>query len=376
MVTPDVADPKVLVRRIAAFGVDQLEGDAQPFTVPEPAWRGSLGAVVHQRLTGLAVAAWEADRLALSAQQTAELLDAQRDFMICVLRLERRLLELAAAFEGAGIGYVVLKGSAVAHASYPDPSWRPFGDLDVLVKSTEFEQAIRVLAQLGFRRRFAEPRPGFVQRFGHTALHVGEGGAEVDLHRALIAGPFGQWMKSDELFEMTDSFRLGGRDLPRLSDSALLLHACVHASLGARPPWLLPLRDVAQIAGSSDVDWRLVKDLGARWKLRPVFRHAFDTASRELQVRLPTEAGSLMTIQISRRERRALEAYTTDRRNRGGRALETLWAIDGVRAKFAYARALLFPDREFVMARTGITRRTAYLRRWRVPIRWLTARLR
>ena len=373
MAAREVADPNVLVRRVAAFGADRL--DAGALTVPESGWREALAAIARQRLTGLAMAAWKAGRLRLSAQQAEELLEAQRHAMICALQLERRLLELAAAFEEAKLGYVVLKGSAVAHASYPDPSWRPFGDLDVLVRSSEFASAAGVLTELGFRRRYAEPRPGFVERFGHSALHVSEEGAEVDLHRAPIAGPFGQWIRSNELFEMTSAFRLGGRDLPRLSDSALLVHACVHASLGARPPLFLPLRDVVQTAGSPGVDWGLIRDLAARWKLRVVFAHAFDSAARELNVDLSEVAESLTTIPFGRRERRALEAYTTGRRDRGGRALETLWAIEGMRAKAVYARGLLLPDREFLTARTGITRRTAYLRRWRIPLRWLAARL-
>lgn len=376
MATTEVADPQLLVRRVAAFGAGPLEGGTETLSVPDVAWRRSLGAVVRQRLTGLATAAWEAGRLRLSARQADELLDAQRHLMVGALQLERRLLALAAAFEGSGLDYVVLKGSAVAHVCYPDPSWRPFGDLDVLVRSSELLRATRLLAELGFTRRFAEPRPRFVERYGHTALHVSEDGVEVDLHRAPIAGPFGQWIKSDELFGMTSAFRLGGRDLPRLSDTAMLTHACVHASLGARPPLLLPLRDVVQIAGSADVDWELLSDLALRWKLGAVFAHAFATASRELGVESPEPVDALTTVPSSRRERRALEAYTTGRRDKGGRALETLWAIEGLRSKISYARGLLLPDREFLTSRTGIARRTAYLRRWRVPLRWLNTRLR
>ena len=44
----------------------------------------------------------------------------------------------------------------------------------------------------------------------------------------------------DELFEDVATFRVGGRTLRRLGDTMSLLHACVHASLGARPPLLVP----------------------------------------------------------------------------------------------------------------------------------------
>lgn len=173
----------------------------------------------------------------------------------------------------------------------------------------------------------------------------------------------------------TVSFGLAAQSLPRLGDTGLLLHACVHASLGFRPPLLLPLRDVAQTIASVRPDWDQLAEWGRRWRLRGVIRHALETASATLGWQIPEQARELMT-EPSRRERRAMEAYTTSRRDRGGKALATVRAIRGVRAKVAYIGALVVPDRAFLKLRAGSDARPSYLRRWKVPVGWLALRSR
>ena len=179
----------------------------------------------------------------------------------------------------------------------------------------------------------------------------------------------------EELMVRTVSFSIGGRSLRRLDDTALLLHACLHASLGARPPLFLPVRDVAQVIASSQLDWELLAAWLKRWRLHAVLRHALETASGILEWEIPSEARELMA-DPSRRERRTLEAYSTSRRDRGGKLLETVWAISGIRAKAAYVRALVAPDREFLKVRVGSDARASYLRRWKIPVRWLVSRYR
>lgn len=366
----EAADPTALVRRVAATGLPGEWGGSS-FQVEDGAWRAFASSLVWEKLTGLALAAWDGGVLQASVGQAKELVKHQRRAMLHALTLERRLLSLAEAFEEAGVEFVVLKGPALAHTFYPDPSWRPFGDLDLLVRTRDWQRTCALLPEQGFRRKYPEPRPGFVERFGHTAVHRSDDGFEVDLHRTLVAGPFGLWVNLDELFEHTTWFHVGGRRLRRLDDAALLVNACLHASLGSRPPLLLPLRDVAQVAMRGEIDWDLLADWGRRWKLRAVYRHAFQAVSETLGARLPREAHALTGGEPgTRRERRALEAYVTDRRWRGGKALGSLHAIRGLRAKTAYARMLFFPSKEFLEFRSE-GRSRSYARRWLIPVRWI-----
>src|SRR5207245_8281909 len=143
-----------------------------------------------RRITGFAVGAMEAGWLKLSNEQEAGLLDAHREAMLPPLGVERGLLELAPEFERAGVEFLVLKGPAVAHTVYPDPSWRYFADLDLLVRPQDWQRACGLLVGLGFQRDHPEPCPGFVERFGGApAFRRSSGGGEVDLHRTLAVGP-------------------------------------------------------------------------------------------------------------------------------------------------------------------------------------------
>lgn len=363
----------LLARRVASFGLSDEGSERLALSVPEESWSVLLVTLAQQRLTGLAVAGAEQGWLRLSSAEVEELLGRHRDAMLQALALERMLITLSGAFEEAGVEMVVLKGPALAHTIYPDPSWRPFADLDLLVRGRDWRQACQILADRGFRRGLPEPRAGFDVRFGKAAEFAGPDGLTVDLHRTLVVGPFGLWVDPGELFEGTEPLRVGGRLLRRLDGSNLLLHACMHASLGWWPPLLMPVRDVAQVALSANVDWELLAEKARRWRLVAVVRHAFATASEMLGVSFPDEAKELMAIEPRREERRALDAYITNRRGRGGTALSTLRAIPGLRGKAAYVRALLFPTRDFLAVRQR-NGRSSYLRRLAIPVRWLSGR--
>jgi len=358
------------IRWVAAFGLPEAAVGER--TVASGVWPATLAWLGFQRLTGLGVAALEAGALRLGDAEAEQLLERHRGAMTVALQIERCLLDLAPRLESDGIDFLVLKGPAVARAFYPDPSWRSFGDLDLLVRTADWQAACVALAKAGFRRQLPEPRRGFDERFGKAATHIGPDGVQIDLHRTLALGPFGLWLEPDGLFEDTVSLSIGGRAFRRLDDTRALLHACMHAALGSRRVRLLPLRDVAQIAGIGRVDWSELDRLAGRWRLRVVVRRALDDVQTQLGVEPPPLARRLLEAPIDRREQRAMAAYLTDRRNRGGTALSTLRAIPGVRSKAAYLRALLVPDREFVMARDG-QRRTPYLHRWLVPLRWFAS---
>ncbi|MGH2554330.1 MAG: nucleotidyltransferase family protein [Actinomycetota bacterium] len=367
-------DPDVIVGRIAAFGLPNGDPFPAPIDIAKEEWQKVLPRLHRHHITGFAVAAAEAGSLALSAEQTDALLETHREAMLAPLAVERGLLEVATELHAGDVEFVVLKGPALAHTVYPNPSWRYFGDLDLLVRGGDWPKACTILESLGYRRGLPEPRGGFDQRFGKASEFRRQGGIEVDLHRTLVVGPFGLWIEPDILFEATTELLLWDQTHRRLDDTLLQLHACVHASLGWWPPLMMPVRDVAQVAHCAQVDWEALADRAARWKLRAVVRHALQTASETLEVGLPAGADKLVAYTPSRKEHRALQGYVTDRRKRGGTAVATLKAIPGLTAKVAFLRALIFPNREFLAARSGSAR--SYWRRWAIPVRWVLRRRR
>lgn len=371
----EVLDTEALVRRIAAFGLPDGDGSSPPPPMGEEEWDRLLPSLESNRITGFAVAGAEAGWLDLGADQADRLLEAHRRAMLTPLAVERALLEIATEFESGGIEFVVLKGPALAHTVYRDPSWRFFGDLDLLVRGQDWRKAAAILEALGYQRGLPEPRAGFDERFGKASEFRRSCGIEVDLHRTLVVGPFGLWIEPNVLFEDTTVLPLWGRTLTRLNDTMLQLHACMHASLGWWPPLKVPVRDVAQVAHFGQVDWEELAERAGGWKLRAVVRDALQLASESLEVGLPAGAERARAQPPTRKEQRALRSYQGERRRRGGTEMSMLRAIPGIRRKAAYVRSLLFPNREFLAARSG-SRRPSYLSRLAVPLRWMVQRRR
>jgi hypothetical protein len=371
MEAPGSAGVEVVGRRLASVGLPGASSDA--VGVPEADWPRLLRFIARQRITGFASVEVRAGSLLVTEQQRSELEEEHRSAMAMVLVLEHLLVELSSAMTDAGLPTVVLKGAAVADAFYPDRSWRSFGDLDLLISAADWRRACEVLQGLGFRRIIPEPRPGFDERFGKGASFEDARKLQVDLHRTLALGPFGLWIDPEALLGGTTPFEIKDASLRRLDDTNALIHACIHAALGRQHPRLVPLRDVLQMAWSGRIDWGLLSDRMRAWRLTAPVSHAMRTASATLGVPSPDDVRDVLGMPVGAIERRALRAYTTDRKGRGGPELSALWAIPGLRSRAAFVRAMLFPDRRFLEAKG---RSGTLPRRWMVPLRWATTRVR
>jgi hypothetical protein len=362
--SPSISTPAIL-GSITAYGL----GPDVATAVPPPRWPSVLEALTRRNLTGLAVAAARSGSLAISDEHEEELFDRHRSAMIHALELERTLYSFGRRLEAAGVRYTVLKGPGVAHTMYPDPSWRPFSDLDLLVGADDWPVTQAMLVKAGFLRRLPEPRSGFDRRFGKAATHRNAEGIEVDLHRTLVLGPVGLWVDPGEMAAHADSFEIGGHRFERFDDTGLLLHACLHATLGWSPPLPIPLRDVGQILTAGRIDWDRFDGWVDRWHLRSIVRSSFATAVAALGSTLPERASAYAQLEPSPAEERVLRSYTTDRRRPAALAISTLRAIPGARSKIVYAGGLIMPTREFIRVRGE-----RYLRRWKVPFRWFRGR--
>jgi hypothetical protein len=295
------------------------------------------------------MAAADADWLPVSDEQYTELLDRERTAMAWSLALERRLLEIAAAFDAAGVDFVVLKGPALAHAVYPSPSWRTFNDLDVLVRTSQWESACHILAgEFGWPRRLPEPRRGFDVRFGKAAVFTTETGQQIDLHLNLAQGPFGSWIDPTDLFSSRVNFEIGPAVVRRSSDVHLFIHACVHAVLGDVVPTLLQCRDIIQTSYGV-IDTIEAERAAASWHVGAVVTRALALAS-------PIDEGVLMRsssrFAVHAREGRALDAYQRTVDHRRILIFETIRAIPRIRNKIRYTLSLAFPTSSFLRVRT------------------------
>jgi len=95
-----------------------------------------------------------------------------------LLFLTRRLVK---EMEEAGLSVLVLKGCGAA-SLYPVPELRKSGDVDLLVRERELEQAAEILAKSGFY-------VGESQHANHHRVYCSPEGIDVELH-TMLAEPF------------------------------------------------------------------------------------------------------------------------------------------------------------------------------------------
>jgi hypothetical protein len=287
-----------------------------------------------------------------------------RGWLTHALRVERLLLEAVAALDRAGIPSRVLKGVALAHTAYDDPSQRVFGDVDVLVPGRDLTRAAAILVDaLGGERLQPELRPSFDDRFGKEAM-LRVGPLELDMHRTFVEGALGLTIALDDLFGPPYRFPLGVTELEALPSPPRVLHACYAAALGDWPPRLVSLRDLAQIVVRERPPLADVLLTARAWRCEIVVAEAVTTAWRTLAL---TDRPPLVEwaerYRPTRAQRRLFAAHQGPGRafTRHAAALAVLPTL---RDRAAYLHAIVIPQRAWREAR-GLTLAGNVRRGWR-----------
>lgn len=347
-----------LLRDVVASTVD---ADRPEIALPGgDQWEELWADARDQRAVAAFAQALHEGRVRATDAQAATIVDAHEAAMRACLRLERVALDVTTDLAAAGIETRVLKGPATARLDYDEPAWRSFGDVDLLVRSDDYDATVDRLCARGARRRSAEPRPGFDRRFGKGVCLIRPDGVQVDLHRTLAAGPFGLTIEPDVLFDGTEPLTMGGRTVLALDAERRFLHACFHAVLGDFPPRVTALRDVALLVRRGRVDLDRTRDLARRWRAGVVVASAVATAWSVLSLPRSATVEWAFTYVPSRYERTALAAYLGSGRSYARQMAAAIPAIRGLRPKLSYASALLFADGAYVAGRDG-----GYVRRLR-----------
>ncbi|MFT6289453.1 MAG: hypothetical protein ACJAR2_000038 [Ilumatobacter sp.] len=350
-------DPEVEVVLKAAVG-HGLEGGAPWPSEPleDRVFTRVLQVALHDRLLGVLAEAVTNGALELRTEQLARLTGHHTRWQAHALGLERSLLLVAERFGAEGIDFRVLKGVALAHVVYPDPSWRVSADLDLLIPSDRFDDAVAIgVDGLGGEQELPELRPGFDREFGKESM-VRVGPYELDLHRTFVTGPFGLTIELDELFGDQTPFSVGGQELLALGPLHQLLHACYNAALGDYPVRLCAVRDLLLCRDRLEVDLDEFMATAHRWHGAAIVRRA---AELVIDIAGPDASGSfleLSALSVPRREAWLLRSYLTPARSYS-RPLASVAVIRGGTARLRYARAVLAPSATYLASR-GWTKRS------------------
>lgn len=350
-VSPSVGDYSLALRAVAAYGLAGSMLELPPSELVDRDFLRLHARIREQRLTGLFWSAITDGVFPVTESQRDRAEESHLRVLAGILRLEQLLVDTVGTLKQAGVPVRALKGAAVAHLDYPDPAQRTFGDIDLFVPSTAFDDAVAVLKAAGCIRRYPEPRPGFDRRFGKGTCLCTPAGLEIDLHRTFSMGPFGERLALDELWERSESFTLAGTTVETLPVEARFLHAAYHAELGDLCPRLAPLRDLAQIVLTAEFDWARLQSLMQASQGEAVVARSVRTAWQEFHL-ADVLAVSAWASQYREDEQAAadLSLYTLTP-SYAARAFATVRAIPSLSEKARFVAALTMPERSYLDGR-------------------------
>lgn len=165
--------------------------------------------------------------------------------------LRRQASLLLQAMRERGVPATILRGVNFADRLYPQPTLRPFVDIDLLVEPQRWQDAVDVMTDQGYQPH--DPPMKYPDGYGEQAWRRSDDvGCVVELHSNVVNSPTIRRALSLSLSDL----RFEGE---ALTPASMLLAATVHAAASHVFEKLQHLCDIAQlargVAGPIDVDW-------------------------------------------------------------------------------------------------------------------------
>jgi hypothetical protein len=156
-------------------------------------------------------------------------------------RLEA-MVDALALLEPLGVGPILAKGAALSTTVYAEPGLRPIADVDLVIGSDGFDDALAAFAAAGWRRPTATLSP-----YDHAVEVVDERGRSIDLHRWVLFPRF-SLVPEDDWMERSVPYSVRGCDVSRFRCADELVLTVLHGLLvnsASSVRWPL---DVVQLA--------------------------------------------------------------------------------------------------------------------------------
>ena len=280
------------------------------------------------------------------------------------LLLVRMLAAVLTALARAGVRAAPLRGPALGERLYEDAAVRPCGDIDVLVDRVALARVERALGSLGWHE--VDRRPGFAREFSYALEMVEDRhGVVVEPHFTLGYPPFVDAVDLERVWSRARRARVAGVQTLALGPEATLLNLCLHVlhKAPAVPAlWIYDLDRLVRREGAA-LDWPEFVALAGASRLAPLVASTLRRATALFESPVPGEVLAELERATMSPLARLLSGSGVD----GKESLAALLALPGLRARFRYATALLFPSPGFMTLEYGLTRRrqlgAAYVRR-------------
>jgi Uncharacterised nucleotidyltransferase len=270
------------------------------------------------------------------------------------------LRELGPVLRGcaaAGIDVIVLKGPALAEHVYPEPTLRPFSDLDLLVHPADRFRMDGVLRGLGHRRLADEHSWDFDVAYDGATVYETPAGVRIDLHWSLLTEPRFAWRGDEtEVWARAEPIVVAGEPALGLGREDLVLYLAAHLAVHHTLTGLLRYWDVALVLErwGAELDWPALVAGAERWGVRHavffVLRGARDTFAA------PVPPAVLRALRPAGPRAALLATLVRGRDALGLVRLEhlvTLLLVDRGRDLYGPLRHAVWPSADWMRARYG-----------------------
>lgn len=342
--------------------------NAFPFTAPPPApnygldWTGLEERARYHGLTPLLATSLEAQpRIDVPEEMRQALADSHKSSALAGATKFHELDRVLALTRAEKIPLLLLKGAALARWLYPQPSLRPFGDVDILIHQTDVPRLQACLAARAYQPG-QELAGGFSDAFySELALQqTAPPRLALDVHWHLFVPLyFRRHMNVAWFWERTLEYTHGDSAALLLHPTAQLVHLTVHASLNHRhTPRLLWLYDLALLFAKhgGEIDW---DDAARLARTSQVTRSVYDILAQVQEwwgVAAPAPfMETLRNTRVGLDEKIAF-ALTAAPHNQA-RVLSDALAAPGMQNKFQYAARHLLPDAAYMQTHYRIHHR-------------------
>lgn len=197
------------------------------------------------------------------------------------------------ALAAAGIDVIPLKALALWDTVYPIPALRLSADLDLLVPRDAIAQAARTLQEIGCVADDSKPLDWFRPEVSHhiVAYRLPDHPVWIEIHWSIVAPRHGYGIDLDGLWARSVPAQVAGHAVRILSAEDMLLHLCIHSSVGSRfLHGLRHLMDIAEVTraySSTDrpgIDWDALVARADAWGVRPLVYLALRLADDLLRI--------------------------------------------------------------------------------------------
>lgn len=191
--------------------------------------------------------------------------------MTTVLGMEKMAAFKAVAeeLEKSGVDVIVLKGVALAETMYGDIGLRPFGDVDLLVKESDWPEIVRILREKEYYSLGEEyvQLPPKLTKYD-TLAHMQYMSGRICLEFQFDLLTLGIGMRDiDGVWKRARKATVAGASVLVLSPEDQLLHLAVHANRHGcmQLKWLVDIAET--LRQSTDIDWDLVVEIARRERI-------------------------------------------------------------------------------------------------------------